>query len=166
MAAPKKKNRKVTKLAKKAPPARKVAPAKKAAPARKAAKPVRKAAKVTRKLISSGSAWEPIMGYSRAVRVGNVVHVSGTTGGDATDFYGQTKQALEKILAAVAPEGVKAEHAVRTRVFVTDISQWKEVARAHGEVFADIRPANSMVEVSALIDPTLLVEIEADFVIL
>lgn len=160
MPASKKKVRKPAKPAAKKLMAKKAAGKKAVRPAKKSAV---KASKTVRKLISSGSPWEPKMGYSRAVRVGNYVHVSGTTGADATDFYGQTKQAIEKILAAVAPEGVRAAHAVRTRVFVTDISKWEEVARAHGEIFGDIRPANTLVEVSALIDPKLLVEVEADF---
>jgi enamine deaminase RidA (YjgF/YER057c/UK114 family) len=139
-------------------PARK--PARKAAP-----KAAPKAAKVTRKLISSGSPWEPKMGYSRAVRVGNAVYVSGTTGLEADGYYGQAKKAIEKILAAVAPEGVRAEHCVRTRMYVVDITKWNEVADAHGEIFRDIRPATAIVQVPALIEPGMLIEIEADFVI-
>lgn len=148
---------------------KKAAP-KKAAVKKIARKPAKKAAakKVTkprRKLISSGSPWEPKMGYSRAVRVGDTIYVSGTTGLEADGFYGQAKKAIEKILAAVAPEGVRAEHCVRTRMYVTDISKWNEVADAHGEIFKDIRPATVIVQVPALIEPAMLVEIEADFVI-
>ncbi len=143
----------------------------KAKPARKAKRAAPAASKTTgRKLITSGSKWEPIIGYSRAVRVGNSVFVSGTTGRapDGTlssDVYRQTKQTLQNILNAVAPEGVKAAHAVRTRIFMTDITKWEEAAKAHGELFSVIRPACTMVEVSKLIDGDLVVEIEADFVI-
>ena len=110
------------------------------------------------------------MGYSRAVRVGNVVEVAGTTAqdGDAitgTDAYTQTRRALEKIGEALAAAGATFADVVRTRMFVTDISQWEAVGRAHGEVFAEIRPAASMLEVKALIDPRLLVEIEATAII-
>jgi enamine deaminase RidA (YjgF/YER057c/UK114 family) len=146
----------------------KVAARKPAAKAKAKAKSAPK--KPVRKLITSGSTWEPIIGYSRAVRVGNAVYVSGTTapapeGMPSNSMYGQTQQALKKILDAVAVEGVKAEHAVRTRIFMTDISQWQEAAKAHGEIFGTIRPACTMVEVSKLIDAHLVVEIEADFVI-
>lgn len=120
-------------------------------------------AKRVRKLISSGSAWEPKMGYSRAVRLGDNIHVSGTTDDSVGDLYGQSKLAIQRILNAVAPEGARAEHVVRTRIFVTDISKWEEVARAHGEIFGEIRPATTIVEVSKLIAPSILVEIEADF---
>lgn len=110
------------------------------------------------------------MGYSRAVRVGNVVEVAGTTAQDGdtvtgTDAYTQTKRVLEKIGAALNAAGASFEDVVRTRLFVTDISQWEEIGRAHGEVFAAIRPAASMLEVKALIDPRLLVEIEATAII-
>lgn len=123
-----------------------------------------------RQLISSGAPWESIVGYSRAVRVGNVVEVAGTTAqdGDAVtgaDAYTQTKRALEKIGEALAEAGASFADVVRTRMFVTDISQWEAVGRAHGEVFSEIRPAASMLEVKALIDPRLLVEIEATAII-
>ncbi|MBH8556751.1 RidA family protein [Hymenobacter negativus] len=123
-----------------------------------------------RQLISSGAPWEAVVGYSRAVRVGNVVEVAGTTAQDGdtvtgTDAYTQTRRVLEKIGAALNAAGASFEDVVRTRMFVTDISQWEEVGRAHGEVFATIRPTASMLEVKALIDPRLLVEIEATAII-
>jgi enamine deaminase RidA (YjgF/YER057c/UK114 family) len=131
---------------------------------------LRKFKELMRQLISSGAPWESIIGYSRAVRVGNVVEVAGTTAQDGdtvtgTDAYTQTKRVLEKIGAALNAAGASFEDVVRTRMFVTDISQWEEVGRAHGEVFASIRPAASMLEVKALIDPRLLVEIEATAII-
>ena len=122
-----------------------------------------------RLLVSSGALWEPLVGYSRAVRVGPWVSVAGTTaaaeGGGAVggdDIGAQAREALRRVLAALEQAGAGAQHVVRTRMFVTDIDRWEEVGRAHGEVFGDIRPATSMVEVSRLIDPALLVEIEAD----
>ena len=121
---------------------------------------------------STGSKWEPVIGYSRAVRTGQLVFVSGTTASGADgnivgvgDPYAQTQQILKNITAALEAVGARAEHVVRTRIYLTDISRWEEVGRAHGEVFAEIRPATAMLEVARLISPEILVEIEADAVI-
>jgi enamine deaminase RidA (YjgF/YER057c/UK114 family) len=126
---------------------------------------------VERLLVSSGSPYEPVVGYSRAVRVGPHVFVAGTApimpdGADPpADSYGQAKRCFEIILAALSEAGARAEHVVRTRVFLTDVEHFEGVARAHGEVFSSIRPANAMIVVRGFVDPRWLVEIEVDAVV-
>lgn len=123
-----------------------------------------------RRMYATGTKWEPVVGYARAVRVGPHVHVSGTTSTDAEgqlvgvgDPYSQARQTLVNIRQALEAVGAAMEHVVRTRIYVTDIdAHWEAVGRAHGEVFGDIRPATSMLEVRRLIDPRMLVEIEAE----
>jgi enamine deaminase RidA (YjgF/YER057c/UK114 family) len=122
-----------------------------------------------RRNFGSGAPWEPVAGYSRAVRVGALVWVAGTTATDADgnvvapgDAAAQTRQAIGNVRRGLEQAGARLEHVVRTRMFVTDISRWEDFARAHGETFGSIRPASTMVQVSALIHPDMLIEIEAD----
>ncbi len=121
---------------------------------------------------STGTPWEPLVGYARAVRVGPFVYIAGTTATDAdghlvgkNDPYAQTIQILRNIQTALERTGARLEDVVRTRIYVTDISQWEAIGTAHGEFFRDIRPASAMVEVSGLVNPDMLVEVEADAVI-
>ena len=125
-----------------------------------------------RELYSSGAIWEPIVGYSRAVKFGNQIWVSGTTATDSNgnivgkgDAAAQTRQIVANIPSALAAAGARLSDVVRTRIFVTDMTQWEAIGRAHGEAFGDIRPAATMVEVRRLIDPDLLVEIEVEAIL-
>jgi enamine deaminase RidA (YjgF/YER057c/UK114 family) len=127
---------------------------------------------MTRQLVSSGSYLEPVIGFSRAVRVGNIVVVGGTApiraeGGTAAvgDVYGQTRRCLEIVAKALADAGAGLEHVTRTRIILTDIALWKDAARAHAEVFGSIRPVTTLMQVSGFVDPDWLVEIEAEAVI-
>jgi len=127
---------------------------------------------MSRQLVPAAGQWAPIVGYSRALRAGKLVFVAGTTatGADGNvvgpgDAYAQTTQALKNIERALGQVGAKLEHVVRTRMFVTDISRWQDYGRAHGEFFATVRPVSTMVEVSRLIEPAMMIEIEVDAVL-
>ena len=126
---------------------------------------------MNRQNISTGGKWEPVVGYSRAVRVGPFVYVSGCTASTPDglvgkgDLYAQTAQTLKTVVAALEKAGAKPGHVVRTRIYLTNIAEWEQAGRAHGEVFGAVRPATAMVEVSKLIDPDMLVEIEADAIV-